>query len=71
MLYDFQYCGKAPATKDLAYFLTCGSGLFYFESRSLLTHSNKGSRLLPRIRHKSSKIGSAGTFVYECTRALT
>ena len=25
LLYDFQYCGKAPPTKDLAYALTCAS----------------------------------------------
>lgn len=27
LLYDFQYCGKAPPTKDLAYFLACGSNV--------------------------------------------
>ena len=38
VLYDFQYCGKAPPTKDVAYFLTCGSNVDNALESDLVAH---------------------------------
>ena len=51
LIYDFQYCGKACIAKDLAYFLTCGSGVEVSKERSLLIHyHNELTQQLERQR---------------------
>ena len=46
-LYDFQYSGKAPPTKDLAYFLTCGSSVDEDRTSSCIT---------PLVRHYHTEL---------------
>merc|ERR1719188_2378028 len=47
LVYDFQYCGKAAATKDLAYFLNVDVHASADEERRLLEHyHNELSELL-------------------------
>jgi len=46
LLYDFQYCGKAPPTKDLAYFLTCGSDSARSEPELVRFYHHELSQLL-------------------------
>ena len=46
LLYDFQYCGKAPPTKDLAYALTCASNAPEQEARLLEGYHAELSALL-------------------------
>ena len=46
LLYDFQYCGKAPPTKDLAYALTCASNAPEQEARQLEGYHAELSALL-------------------------
>ncbi len=45
--YDFQYCGKAPPTKDLAYALTCASDVPALEARMLSCYRDE---LCARLR---------------------
>ena len=45
-MYDFQYCGKAPPTKDLAYALTCASGDQSAEERLLQYYHGELTKLL-------------------------
>eukprot|EP00667_Euglena_gracilis_P021315 EG_transcript_23280 len=44
--HDFQYCGKAPPTKDLAYFFCCASGAPQAEGRLLEHYHRELSALL-------------------------
>ena len=46
LVYDFQYCGKAPPTKDLAYALTCASNAPEQEARLLEGYHAELSALL-------------------------
>lgn len=46
LVYDFQYCGKAPPTKDLAYTLTCASNVPSSEEALLRHYHSELSRRL-------------------------
>jgi len=46
LFYDFQYCGKAPPTKDLAYMLTCASDSARSEPKLLEFYHRELSVLL-------------------------
>eukprot|EP00448_Togula_jolla_P011473 CAMPEP_0170601028 /NCGR_PEP_ID=MMETSP0224-20130122/17641_1 /TAXON_ID=285029 /ORGANISM="Togula jolla, Strain CCCM 725" /LENGTH=353 /DNA_ID=CAMNT_0010925777 /DNA_START=33 /DNA_END=1094 /DNA_ORIENTATION=- len=48
MMYDFQYCGKAPPTKDLAYLFTCARLAPDAEERLLKFYHHEVSSVLER-----------------------
>jgi len=52
LMYDFQYCGKAPPTKDLAYALTCASNVPTAEEALLQHYHSELSRRLEALGDK-------------------